>query len=162
MLGASAVSRDRLEVLRALQDRYQSVVVLKGAATLVHDGKRALINGTEVCMQVEPEGVRYMMIYDGVVISALVLTPVGASLNHHMLDKPQPDLSRYLLSPMPGLLIELKAGEGDRVKDGEELAVVEAMKMENVLRATQDVTVKKILAQEGESLVVDQPILEFE
>jgi len=66
------------------------------------------------------------------------------------------------LSPMPGLLIELKAGVGDLVKGGEELAVVEAMKMENVLRATQDVTVKKILAQEGESLMVDQPILEFE
>lgn len=123
---------------------------------------RALVNGAEVCMQVEPEGVRYRMIYDGVIVSALVLTRQGAELNHHMLDKPAPDLSRFLLSPMPGLLIELKAAVGDQVKSGEELAVVEAMKMENVLRATQDVTVKKILAREGESLMVDQPILEFD
>ena len=123
---------------------------------------RALINGAEVCIQVEPEGVRYSMIYDGIVVSALVLTREGAELNHHMLVKLPPDLSRFLLSPMPGLLIELKAAVGDLVKEGEELAVVEAMKMENVLRTTQDVTVKKILAEEGESLFVDQPILEFE
>ena len=113
-------------------------------------------------MQVEPEGVKYRMIYDGIVVRALVLTREGAELNHHMLYKPPPDLSKYLLSPMPGLLIELKASEGDLGKEGEELAVVEAMKMENVLRASQDVTIKKILAGEGESLFVDQPILEFE
>jgi propionyl-CoA carboxylase alpha chain len=123
---------------------------------------KALINGEEVCMQFEAEGVRYKMIYDGVVISALVLTRQGAELNRHMLDKPPPDLSKFLLSPMPGLLIQLKASVGDLIKEGEELAVVEAMKMENVLRAVQDVRVKKILTGEGESLVVDQPILEFE
>ncbi len=122
----------------------------------------ALINGDEVCMQIEPEGVKYRMIYDGVVVSVMVLTKKGAELNHHMLVKAPPDLSKFLLSPMPGLLVQLKAREGDQIKDGEELAVVEAMKMENVLRAPQDVVVEKILCQEGDSLVVDQPILRFE
>ena len=73
-----------------------------------------------------------------------------------------PDLSRFLLSPMPGLLVSLGAGKGDRVKAGEALAVVEAMKMENVLRAESDATVKAVLAAPGDQLAVDQPILEFE
>ena len=79
-----------------------------------------------------------------------------------MIEKEPPDLSKFLLSPMPGLLVRLKIAAGDEIKAGEELAVVEAMKMENSLRATNDVVVAKVLAEEGESLVVDQPILEFE
>ena len=63
---------------------------------------------------------------------------------------------------MPGLLVRLSASQGDEVKAGDELAVVEAMKMENSLRATEDVKILKVLAEQNESLVVDQPILEFE
>src|SRR3546814_6949935 len=74
--------------------------------------------------------------------------------------KEPPDLSRFLLSPMPGLLMALKVAEGQPVKAGEELAVVEAMKMENVLRAGRDGKVAKIHAGPGESLAVDQAILE--
>ena len=79
-----------------------------------------------------------------------------------MLKKEKPDLGRFLLSPMPGLLIRLNVAEGDEVKAGEELGVVEAMKMENSLRALEDSKIAKILVAEGESLVVDQPIIEFE
>jgi propionyl-CoA carboxylase alpha chain len=79
-----------------------------------------------------------------------------------MLEKIPPDLSRFLLSPMPGLLVKLSVSAGDEVKAGEELAVVEAMKMENSLRATDDVRVARVLAEQGDSLIVDQPILEFE
>ena len=79
-----------------------------------------------------------------------------------MLAKQPPDLSRFLLSPMPGLLVRLRVKPGQEVKAGEELCVVEAMKMENRLCAPDDVTIKAILADEGQSLVVDQPILEFE
>ncbi|GAG98647.1 unnamed protein product [marine sediment metagenome] len=79
-----------------------------------------------------------------------------------MLEKVPPDLSKFLLSPMPGLLVKLVVSEGDEVKAGEELAVVEAMKMENSLRAMDDVVIAKVLADQGGSLVVDQPILEFE
>ncbi len=79
-----------------------------------------------------------------------------------MLEKQAPDLSKFLLSPMPGLLKRLAVRAGDEIKAGEELAVVEAMKMENSLRAADDVKIGKILASEGQSLAVDQPILAFE
>jgi len=75
--------------------------------------------------------------------------------------KPPPDLSRFLLSPMPGLLVSLAVGAGQEVKEGEPLAVVEAMKMENSLLAPRDAVVAKVLAAKGDSLAVDQPILEF-
>ena len=71
-------------------------------------------------------------------------------------------MSRFLLSPMPGLLVSVAVGEGEPIKAGQELAVVEAMKMENVMRAERDGTVAKIHASAGSSLAVDQPIIEFE
>ena len=70
-------------------------------------------------------------------------------------------MSKFLLSPMPGLLVNLSVNEGQEVKEGEELAVVEAMKMENSLRATKDGVVGNIEAEQGDSLAVDQIILEF-
>jgi propionyl-CoA carboxylase alpha chain len=79
-----------------------------------------------------------------------------------MIEREPPDLSKFLLSPMPGLLVRLSVSEGDEVKAGEELAAVEAMKMENSLRATDNLKIAKILVAEGDSLEVDQPILEFE
>ena len=92
----------------------------------------------------------------------MVVSPRIAALNQLMPIKEPPDLSRFLLSPMPGLLIRLAVQVGDVVKAGEELAIVEAMKMENVLRAAQDGSIKELLSEEGDSLTVDQPILEFE
>jgi propionyl-CoA carboxylase alpha chain len=76
--------------------------------------------------------------------------------------KPPPDLSRFLLSPMPGLLVDVAVQPGQKVLAGERLAVIEAMKMENILFASQDVVVKKVAAGKGDSLAVDQVILEFE
>ena len=79
-----------------------------------------------------------------------------------MPEKAPPDLSKLLLSPMPGLLVSIAVSEGTQVRAGEELAVVEAMKMENILRATSDGTVKALKAAPGDSLGVDQVIIEFE
>jgi propionyl-CoA carboxylase alpha chain len=76
--------------------------------------------------------------------------------------KEPPDLSKFLISPMPGLLVKLNVKVGDEVKAGEELAVIEAMKMENSLRAISDGVVKAVTAEAGDSLMVDQPIVEFE
>ena len=76
--------------------------------------------------------------------------------------KVPPDLSKFLLSPMPGLLREVSVAEGAAVAAGEKLAVIEAMKMENVLKAERDCKVKKVVAKAGESLSVDQVIIEFE
>ena len=79
-----------------------------------------------------------------------------------MLKKVKPDAGRFLLSPMPGLLIRLNVAEGDEVQAGDELGVIEAMKMENSLRSLEDAKIAKVLVVEGDSLNVDQPIIEFE
>ncbi|HMA16742.1 MAG TPA: acetyl/propionyl/methylcrotonyl-CoA carboxylase subunit alpha [Kiloniellaceae bacterium] len=120
------------------------------------------IDGRPVTVQVDRRGPALRLGYAGAEIEALVLTPLAAKLAARMPVKEPPDLSRYLLSPMPGLLMSLAVEEGQQVKAGEELAVVEAMKMENVLRAERDGTVAKIHAAPGASLAVDQAILEFE
>ncbi len=122
----------------------------------------AEINGQQVTVQVERAGSGYRLFSRGAEINALVLSPKAAELNKLMLEKAPVDLSKFLLSPMPGLLVKLAVKEGDQVKAGEELAVVEAMKMENSLRAVNDGIVAKISAEAGDSLMVDQVILEFE
>src|SRR6185369_11893596 len=91
-----------------------------------------------------------------------VLSPHIASLAKHMIDKPPPDLSRLLLAPMPGLLTKLDVAVGDKVEPGQPVAVMEAMKMENILRAPKAATVKATPAKAGDSLAVDQVIVEFE
>ena len=100
--------------------------------------------------------------HDGTRLDALVLTPRSAELHALMPFKAPPDMSRFLLSPMPGLLVDVAVQPGQKVQAGERLAVIEAMKMENVLFAAADGVVGKVLAAKGESLAVDQPIVEFQ
>jgi propionyl-CoA carboxylase alpha chain len=123
---------------------------------------QARVNGKSVSVQVETTAAGYKLFYRGAEINARVLSPQAAELSAHMLYKPPADMSKFLLSPMPGLLVKLAVVEGQEVKEGEELAVVEAMKMENSLRAIQDGIVGKISAVEGDSLMVDEIILDFE
>ncbi|MEX0808200.1 MAG: acetyl/propionyl/methylcrotonyl-CoA carboxylase subunit alpha [Dongiaceae bacterium] len=122
---------------------------------------RGRIDARPITVQIVRSGVGIRLIHGGVSIPLKILSPRAAELHRLMPVKAAPDLSRFLLSPMPGLLISLAVAEGDIVKAGQELAVVEAMKMENILRATTDGRVNKVLAESGASLVVDQPILEF-
>ena len=100
--------------------------------------------------------------HNGTQIDALVLNPRAAELMKLMPYKAPPDTSKSLLSPMPGLLADVSVAVGQKVQAGEKLAVIEAMKMENILVAVQDCVVAEILAKKGESLSVDQPILRFE
>ena len=100
--------------------------------------------------------------HNGTRIEALVMSPRMAELHKLMPYKAPPDLSRFVLSPMPGLLVEVSVQPGQKVQAGERVAVIEAMKMENVLFATQDGVVKNVVAVQGESLTVDQMIVEFE
>jgi propionyl-CoA carboxylase alpha chain len=93
---------------------------------------------------------------------ARVLPAHIAPLSGHLIEKIPPDLSRFLVSPMPGLLVRLDVGAGDKVEAGQPLAVVEAMKMENILRAEKAGVVKAVEAEAGDSLAVDQVILEME
>ena len=119
------------------------------------------INNEPFCMQVERIGLRYRLHHWGTQADVMVLTAHAAALQALMPKKAAPDLSRFLLSPMPGLLTEISVVAGQEVKAGEKLAVIEAMKMENVLKADQDCVVAKVLAKPGESLAVDQAIIEF-
>ena len=121
-----------------------------------------MINDEPVCFQVEREGLWYQLYHRGARTDALVTTPSAAKLHALMPEKEAPDLSKFLLSPMPGLLVKVSVEAGQEVKAGEELAVIEAMKMENVLRAEQDAVDAKICAESGDSLMVDQTIIEFE
>ena len=119
-------------------------------------------NGEEFTLQVERRKTRYVLFHWGAHASFMVMSARAAELLALMPEKLPPDLSKYLLSPMPGLLREVAVKAGQEVKAGEKLAVIEAMKMENILRADQDCKVKKISAAAGESLAVDQVIIEFE
>jgi propionyl-CoA carboxylase alpha chain len=101
------------------------------------------------------------IIHNGTRLDAMVLTPRAAQLHALMPFKAPPDMSRYVLSPMPGLLVDVAVQPGQKVQAGERVAVIEAMKMENVLFAAADGVVGKVLANKGESLAVDQPIVEF-
>jgi len=119
------------------------------------------LNGAAICMQVERIGLRYRVFHWGTQADLMVLTAHAAAMQKLMLQKAPPDLSKFLLSPMPGLLAQICVAAGQEVKAGEKLAVIEAMKMENVLKAEQDGVVDKLLAKPGESLAVDQAIIAF-
>jgi propionyl-CoA carboxylase alpha chain len=121
-----------------------------------------MVNGHPHYFQLENLHPGYRLSYRGRALEALVTRKRTAELNQLMPEKIAPDMSKYLLSPMPGLLIKICVKEGQIVKAGEELAIVEAMKMENSLRAIDNVKIKSILVEEGDNLMVDQTILEFE
>ena len=127
---------------------------------------RGVCNGKAFTCQIErgngknPLALR--VIHNGTQADVLVLSPKGAEMHKLMPYKAPPDLSKFLLSPMPGLLVDVAVQPGQKVQAGEKLAVIEAMKMENILFAAQDGVVSKISASKGDSLAVDDIILEFE
>jgi propionyl-CoA carboxylase alpha chain len=123
---------------------------------------RGTCNGQPICMQLERSGLEYRISHFGKQVKAVVMSAKADRLLALMPAKTPPDLSKYLLSPMPGLLREISVQTGQKVRAGEKLAVIEAMKMENILKAEKDCQVKKIITESGESLSVDQVIIEFE
>jgi len=118
-------------------------------------------DGRPYTAQIERHGLWLRVEHDGLRIEAMVVGARAAELLRVMPFKAPADLSKFLLSPMPGLLVHVAVKPGQVVQAGERLAVIEAMKMENILTATQDGTVAELLATQGESLAVDQPILSF-
>ncbi len=122
---------------------------------------RGTVGGRAVSVQLRPlpNGVR--IAWKGMAVDAHAMLPRTAELEKLMPEKVAPDTSKLLLCPMPGLVVSIAVAEGQEVKAGETLAVVEAMKMENVLRAERDLTVAKLAAKPGDSLAVDAIIMEF-
>ena len=121
----------------------------------------AEIDGTSRGLTIEKQGSGLKVTTRGAAHRVRVLTPRAAELARYMIPKVAPDMSKYLLCPMPGLIVSVAVSEGDKVEAGQQLATVEAMKMENILRAEKSGTIGKVLAKAGDSLVVDAVILEF-
>ena len=119
------------------------------------------VNGQGFTAQVERQGLWLRVAHNGLAIEAQVLSPRAAELLKLMPFKAPADMSKFLLSPMPGLLVNIAVQPGQQVQAGERLATIEAMKMENILTAVNDGVVKDVLAKQGESLAVDQPIIAF-
>ena len=118
-------------------------------------------NGRPFTAQAERHGVWYGITHNGLHIDAMVMSARASELLRVMPFKAPPDMSKFLLSPMPGLLVDVVVKPGQAVQAGERLAVIEAMKMENILIAQADGVVGELLATKGESLAVDQPIMSF-
>jgi propionyl-CoA carboxylase alpha chain len=189
MLAAVAAVADRIKGARLGATEDSRVVMLNrqplavtvaagnpGGFTVEADGRKiaietdwspgeplmhATIDKQHVVIQIDALASGWRLINEGGQAEALVLTARQAELYALMPIKAAPDTSKFLLSPMPGLLASVAVSEGQEIKAGEALAVVEAMKMENVLRAMQDGTVKTLHAKAGDSLRVDQKIIEF-
>jgi propionyl-CoA carboxylase alpha chain len=153
-----------------------SLTLVPGGADLVHEGKthalrtnwklgdillRGTWDGEPICLQVERLGLKYRIFHEGTQVDGIVMTARAADLLAMMPEKAPPDLSQFLLSPMPGLLAEVAVKAGQEVRAGETLVVIEAMKMQNTMKAENDCVVAELLANPGESLSVDQPILRF-
>jgi propionyl-CoA carboxylase alpha chain len=172
-LGAAGNNTRQAAVVREFQsDSGSSAVETAGKTyeicTNWHLGgarMRGTVNGQPFAAQVErgvgknPMAMR--LVHNGARLDAMVLSPRAAQLHALMPYKAPPDMSRFVLSPMPGLLVEVAVQPGQKVQAGERVAVIEAMKMENVLFAQADGVVGKVMASRGESLTVDQPIVEF-
>ncbi|MBU3993277.1 MAG: acetyl/propionyl/methylcrotonyl-CoA carboxylase subunit alpha [Alphaproteobacteria bacterium] len=122
----------------------------------------AEVDGEMIGVKILPTFTGLRMTTRGAIHKVEILPARVADFTRHMIEKVPPDLSRFLICPMPGLLVALNVKEGDTVEAGQPLAVVEAMKMENILRAEKTAVVKKVNAKAGESLAVDAIILELE
>jgi propionyl-CoA carboxylase alpha chain len=118
-------------------------------------------NGKTFCIQVEHIGQMYRLTHGGTQTDVSVMNERTTELLLRMPPKPERDLSRFLLSPMPGLVTQLQVEEGQPVKIGEPLLVIEAMKMENILRADRDCVIDRLLVKPGDSVAVGQRVMEF-
>ncbi|GGO10792.1 acetyl/propionyl-CoA carboxylase subuit alpha [Iodidimonas muriae] len=176
---ASVAAVQSREWIIHLDDSHVSARIYpsQGGATLVMGGKSfelasdwtpgktvfsGTIDGRPVTLELDRLNMGYQLSTSGVSKTVTVLPPHVDRLMTHMPEKVEADTSKFLLCPMPGLVVAINVTEGDEVKAGQALAVVEAMKMENILRAERDGTVSAIKAGVGDSLAVDQVILEFE
>jgi propionyl-CoA carboxylase alpha chain len=171
-LGGGKTERYALHVSEFAGQTGQATVKVDGAEYRIVCTSRlndvrltGTVNGQLFTAQAERGTVKnplaYRIQHGGLAVELTVLSTRAAELQALMPYKAPPDTSKLLLSPMPGLLVQLAAAPGQTVQAGERLAVIEAMKMENILTAVQDVTIAEVLAKPGESLAVDQPILRF-
>ncbi|MDO5604674.1 MAG: acetyl/propionyl/methylcrotonyl-CoA carboxylase subunit alpha [Paracoccus sp. (in: a-proteobacteria)] len=155
--------------LRIKADRDGSTVAVAGRDLRVESNwlpgqrlARLMVDGAPLVLKVDKIPAGYRLRTRGADMAVQIRRPRAAELARLMPVKLPPDTSKYLLCPMPGLVVRINVAEGDEVQEGQALATVEAMKMENILRAERRGVVKKIAAAQGDSLRVDDVIMEFE
>jgi propionyl-CoA carboxylase alpha chain len=169
-LGLTSKGRDPRQPQVLIHGQGTVQVTFDDGATMAVEGDwtpgdrltTATIDGVRMSVKVEPVTEGFRIRYRGADLDVKVRTPRAAELAALMPEKTPPDTSKMLLCPMPGLVVSIAVEEGEEVFEGQPLATVEAMKMENVLRAERKATVKKINAAPGASLAVDEIIMEFE
>ncbi|MGO4174190.1 acetyl-CoA carboxylase biotin carboxylase subunit [Bosea sp. TAF32] len=177
MEGWRKVSFERQRIVQLGAERFEGEVTEQGGAVVIAFPDRSVsvvsdwrpgepvwhgtLDGVKIAAQVRPILNGVSLGHAGAYANAHVYTQREAELAALMPEKVAADTGKFLLCPMPGLVKAISVVVGQEVKAGEPLAMVEAMKMENVLRAEKDVTIAKILAKEGDSLAVDAVIMEF-
>jgi propionyl-CoA carboxylase alpha chain len=142
-----------------IQDKKFDIISNWRPGEIIFEG---LVNNLPIVLQVNRQSVFYELLYNGISFQAMVMSRSKAELQKLMPFKAPPDMSQYLLSPMPGLLSEVSVEVGQKVQVGQKLVIIEAMKMENVMLAQHEGVVAQILAKKGESLSVDQMIIRFD
>jgi len=154
--------------LRPVEGGYRITADGRGISVRAEDWRmgdlvfRGQVDGRDVAVQVERSNREaWRLVHGGAAVDVLVRSARAAELVARMPRKEPPDLSKFLMSPMPGLVVSIAVEAGDDVKAGEELCVIDAMKMENVLRAERDGTVETLKVAPGDSLAVDQVIMTF-
>jgi propionyl-CoA carboxylase alpha chain len=120
------------------------------------------VDGTDIALKVEKCTSGFRIRFRGADMRVTVRSPRQAELAKLMIEKTPPDTSKLLLCPMPGLIVKVEVSIGDEVQEGQSLCTIEAMKMENILRAEKKSIVTKIHVMVGDSLAVDAVIMEFE
>lgn len=176
-IAAVKAPQEQIWVVHVGDDRFETGLIVGETGTVIAIGRdrqtivtdyvpgnpvfRGKVGQAEIIAEVEKTPLGYRLISDGVAADLRVLTPAQDQAMPHMPVKVAKDTSNLLLCPMPGLLVSLSVSEGDTVEQGQSLAVVEAMKMENILKAERSGAIGKILAAPGDSLAVDDVILEY-
>jgi propionyl-CoA carboxylase alpha chain len=120
------------------------------------------VDGIDIALKVEKCTSGFRIRFRGADMRVTVRSPRQAELAKLMIEKTPPDTSKLLLCPMPGLIVKVEVSVGDEVQEGQSLCTVEAMKMENILRAERKSIVSRVYAVAGDSLAVDAIIMEFE
>jgi propionyl-CoA carboxylase alpha chain len=122
---------------------------------------RGVLDGTPFTLAAEPAPEGYLIRHRAAKARVLVLTPLSAELHDRLPEKPKADTSKLIISPMPGLVVTMDVTEGQAVREGEVVCVIEAMKMQNIIRAEREGVVKTVGAKSGDSVAADEVLVEF-
>ncbi|MEM1035791.1 MAG: acetyl/propionyl/methylcrotonyl-CoA carboxylase subunit alpha [Pseudomonadota bacterium] len=175
----SPMSEPRRHWTVILGDQYHEIELDlgEGEATLTHNGKshalvtdwgpgqhlfEGVLDGKAFAVKISDRTEGYHVTHRGVRLNALVCTPATAEMHKRLPEKEKPDLSKLIISPMPGLVVSVDVAAGDTVEEGQAVCIVEAMKMQNIIRAEANATVKAVNVEAGDSVAADAIMIEFE